>query len=132
MEDGWIQRLINPQALRGLYDEEPSLDGFVLHEMRLEQRGPSFFLRGDLRQFPDHPRPSWDGDADRLQIRFSLSAVDHFQAGGTATSGDVDMTIEKAPGGLGVVMSGRGDDLHFEVAGIGLQIIGMKPHQPQS
>ena len=128
MEDWWIQRLINPRAMAGLYDEEPSLVDFELHELRVEQRGPNCFIRGDLRDFPDHPHPSWDATAKRLQIRLSLSAIDHFEARGTAAGARVDLSIEPAPDGFGVAVGGRGEEFEFEVAGIGLQIIGMNTY----
>ena len=128
MDQLWTQRLINPQALAELYDEEPSLQGFFFREMRLERRGPTFFLCGDLPRFPDHPRTGWDAQSSSLEVRFSLSAVDHFSATGSAASGPIDLSIDRAEDGFGVTLSGTGDTITFEVAGIALQILGMKPY----
>lgn len=128
MEDWWIQRLINPHAMAGLYDEEPPLTDFELHELRLERRGPNCFIRGDLSRFPDHPHASWDTSARRLQVRLSLSAIDHFEASGQVAGTCVDLSIEPATDGFGVAITGRGDGFEFDVAGIGLQIIGMKSY----
>ena len=127
MSSSWTEHLINPHAIAGLYDEAPPLEKFELRELRLEQRGPSCFLRGDLATFPDEPRPSWDDDADRLEIRLSLSAIEDFSSRGEAAGDTVDLAIEAADDGFGVVITGRGDDFEFHVAGIALQVIGMKP-----
>ena len=132
MQNWWIQRLINPHALEGLFDEEPPLSDFRVRELRLERRGPSFFLCGELATFPDHPRPTWDQDARRLEIRFSLSPIDHFQARGQATGGVVDLQISPAEDGFGVAVSGEGDEVEFQVSGIGLQVIGMRPYPPEA
>ena len=129
MDHWWTRHLINRRTMAGLYDEEPSLDGFELRELRLEQRGPSCFIRGIIRDFPDSPRPSWDDGADRLQIRFNLSTVEDFRAEGKAQAHTIDLDIREADDGFGVVISGHHDCFDFEVAGIGLQIIGMKPYR---
>lgn len=125
MDDGWTDHLINPQAVAGLYDDAPPLEDFVLRELRLERRGPSCVVRGDLARFPDHPRERWETGADTLEIRFSLSAIEDFSAEGRRAAGTVDLDIDKAEAGLGVVVRGRGRDFEFQVEGVALQVIGL-------
>lgn len=128
MADSWIKRLINPHAMAGLFDEEPPLEDFEVCELRLERRGPSFFLHGELSTFPDHPRDGWESGADRLQVRFNLSSIDAFESRGSSEGGTVDLRIEDADDGFGVALIGDGDDLEFKASGIGLQVIGMKAY----
>lgn len=125
MDDGWTDHLINPQTVAGLYDGEPPTDDFALRELRLERRGPSCLFRGDLASFPDHPRDDWDDDTDRLEIRFSLSAIENFSAQGRKAGGRLDLEVQPAESGLGVVVRGRGEYFDFEVEGVALQVIGM-------
>ncbi len=125
MDHWWTSNLINPQALRGLYDEEPPLQGFHLLALSLEERGPNCLIRGQFSKFPDHPRPTWDVDADRLRVRFGLSAVEQFRASGRVVGGAIDLDIERAEDGFGIIVCGRGQDFEFQTRGIGLQIIGM-------
>ena len=123
----WTDRLINPRAITGLYDGPPPLEDFQLQELRLEERGPDCFIRGVLSCFPDHPRVNWPPEAQRLQIRLSLSAVEDINVSGRVGAGIVDLKIERAEDGFGVAIKAEGDDVEFEVFGIALQLIGMKP-----
>lgn len=124
----WTDHLINPRAVEALYEDVPPLGGFEVLELRLEQRGPSCFVRGLLSRFPDHPRPNWPSDATQLQIRLSLSAVDYARARGNSAGGRVELSITRADDGFGVEVAGKSADFEFEARGVGLQIIGLKPH----
>ncbi len=123
----WTRCLINGETLRKLYDGTPPLNDFELRELRVDQRGPSCFFSGLMARFPDRPQPNWPEEADRLQIRFNLTSVEEFQASGESAGGLVDLTIHRADDGFGVVIRAEGRDFHFEVQGIGLQILGIKP-----
>lgn len=125
--NSWTDCLINAETLSALYDGQPPLKDFELLDLRLDQRGPSCFVRGVMSRFPDHPRSGWPADADRLQIRLNLTSVEGFRASGEGTGGTVDLTIERADDGFGVAVRGEGDDFEFATHGIGLQLIGMKP-----
>lgn len=127
MDDWWTTRLLNPQVFSGLYETEPRLTDFELSALSLEDRGPTCFIRGFLADFPDNPRPTWDLEAHRLLLRFSLSAVERFRARGQSAGGAVDLVIERAGDGFGTVVRGSGSSFEFEVEGIGLQILGMTP-----
>lgn len=125
MDKWWTSNLINPQALTSLYDNEPRLDGFILLSLGLEERGPNCLIRGQMPTFPDRRRPTWKVDANRLRLRFSLGAVERFSARGDELGGPVDLRIERADDGFGIIVAGKGESFEFEAQGIGLQLIGM-------
>ena len=127
MADDWTQYLINPQTMAGLYDGPPPLEGFELRELQLERRGPSCLFAGHMPRFPDAPLPTWDDGATALEVRFSLSAVEDIEAHGKTVAATVDLSVRRADDDFGVVVCGRGEHFEFEVSGIALQIIGMKP-----
>jgi hypothetical protein len=128
MKTSWIENLVNTRAFEGLYEGEPPLQGFFLQELRLEERGPSIFIVGEMPRFPDFPRASWAQDASVLEVRLSMTLIENFWMKGGAFGVLVDLEVERAEDGFGVILRGEGDDLDFSVAGMSLQVIGMRAH----
>lgn len=128
MSESWIKNLVNPSALEGLYDGEPPLEGFLLREIRLEERGPSCFIIGEMPRFPEHPRGAWATDATILEVRLSLTLIDDFWMRGGAFGTLVDLEITRNDDGFGVTVRGDGDDMEFLVSGVSFQVIGMRAH----
>ncbi len=124
----WIEHLVNPRALDGLYDGDPPREGFLLKELRLEERGPSCFVVVEMPRFPDVPRDGWDPDATILEVRFSLTLIEDFWMKGGAFGVLVDLEVERADDGFGITLRGDGDDLDFSVSGVSFQVIGMRAH----
>ena len=56
----WISLLDDAQFLLSLYpDSVPSLEGAVLHEVKMLREGPVVSLRFDLPDFPANPPAKW-------------------------------------------------------------------------
>lgn len=127
MGQSWIETLVNPRSLEGLYSSPPPLEGFHLTDLRLDERGPSCFFAGEFCEFPDFPSPSWDPRAYRLRVEFTLSMLEEFEARGHSFGVDVDLSIARAPDGFGVIISGTGENLHFRITGMSFQLTGLEP-----
>lgn len=130
-KSSWTAFLVGPAAIGDLYDGEPPLEGFLLRELRVEDRGASCFLRGDLARYPDRPRAGWPAEADRLELRLCLSLVEHFFLRGDVGESGVDLEVRRGEDGMSVEVLGRSESVEFEVSGMSLQIIGMRAYSSQ-
>lgn len=124
----WTTFLVGQAGLGDLYEGEPPLKGFFLRELRVEDRGAACFLCGDMARFPDRPRAGWPAGADRLELRLCLSFVDHFFIRGDAGGEAIDIEVRRGDDGMSVLVLGRAEGVEFEVAGMSLQLIGMRAY----
>ena len=127
MEESWTDALVNPRSIEAFYGTPPKLEDFHLTELRLDERGPSFFFTGEFSQFPDFPSPAWDDDAYSVRVEFTLSMVEEFEAKGRCAGVNVALNIRRSDDGFGVEIRGVGESLEFFVKGMSLQLTGMEP-----
>lgn len=127
MDNNWIDTLVNPRSIESFYAAPPSLERFHLTDLRVDERGPSFFFSGELSAFPDFPSPDWDPDAYAVRVEFTLSMVEEFSASGRCTGVDVTLQIGRAEDGFGAEIIGSAEHLSFRVRGMSLQLTAIIP-----
>ncbi|MFF2391364.1 Imm50 family immunity protein [Nocardia sp. NPDC058114] len=72
----------------------PSLEGVVLHEVRLHRDGPSVYLRFDFREFPVDPPRKWRNIGyNTVQIELNLYGVDSVEISNLSTESVIDLNL---------------------------------------
>ncbi|MGW6621066.1 Imm50 family immunity protein [Nocardia sp. NPDC055002] len=72
----------------------PSLEGVVLHEVRLRRDGPSVYLRFDLREFPVDPPRKWANFGyNTVQIELNLYGVYSVEISNLGTESVIDLNL---------------------------------------
>lgn len=91
----WIDLLQDGRAVRAIFGEvTPSLSAVALHEMRLDRRGSSVYLRFDLDEFPEAPPKKWIVQgANTVQIELHLSGVRSLTLSGWSVERNVQLNI---------------------------------------
>ncbi|MFJ9173743.1 Imm50 family immunity protein [Streptomyces sp. NPDC102360] len=73
----------DPEPLRRLYGDFPSLGEFRIRSINLSWRGPSLALRVDLPDYPPHPPEEWTANVcDVVQCHIHFAAVEHLDLQG--------------------------------------------------
>ncbi|MFD4354299.1 Imm50 family immunity protein [Nocardia sp. NPDC058518] len=91
----WVDALHEPRSIRGVFGAfTPSLDGVVLHEIRLHRDGPSVYLRFDFREFPTDPPRKWGAVGyNTVQVELCLYAVESVEVSELSTVSVIDLNI---------------------------------------
>ncbi|MFE3322003.1 Imm50 family immunity protein [Nocardia sp. NPDC059195] len=91
----WVDALHEPRSIRGVFGAfTPSLDGVVLHEIRLHRDGPSVYLRFDFREFPTDPPRKWGVVGyNTVQVELCLYAVESVEISELSTVSVIDLNI---------------------------------------
>ncbi|TQC41911.1 hypothetical protein EEB14_51975 [Rhodococcus sp. WS4] len=95
----WVDFLHDSQAIRSIYGADlPSLSDIDLHEVRLERRGASVFLRFDLDEYPASPPKKWIAQrANTVQLELQFSDVGDLTLSGWGTDLPVTLEISATP-----------------------------------
>ncbi|WP_323187200.1 Imm50 family immunity protein [Streptomyces sp. NBC_00006] len=107
---------VNPEPLRRIYGEFPSMDEFRLRSINLDVRGPSLALRVDLPDFPAHPPEDWAAnECDVVQCQIHFAAVEplDLQAWSPPTMAQLTAVPTEQPRMLDVSVDGPGVSLRF-------------------
>lgn len=118
----WTRLLRSPEMVEDLYGDSPSLEGFLLSELRWSHQDKYFELRGTLAAFPPVRRPTWEGDANRLAIRLILEGVISHDIKGWGFDNTVTIEIEHDQEENTLYVRGHGEELTFEVICDGLDV----------
>lgn len=119
----WLSLLPNPTFMKMLFDEPPSLQGFNLLEVRLDRGGPTISLRGDIREFADHPPRKWNADANSVQVTLEVYGLQYVRVEGWKTQNFVDIEIEELSKNPPLVrLVAHNDEIHVEAKGLGLDV----------
>ncbi|MGP3775625.1 Imm50 family immunity protein [Streptomyces sp. SDT5-1] len=106
----------DPEPLRRLYGDFPSLGEFRLRSINLDWRGPSLALRVDLPDFPVHPPEEWvTQDCDVVQCHIHFAAVEDLdlQEWNPPTKAQLTAAPTEQPRMLDVSVHGPGVLLRF-------------------
>jgi hypothetical protein len=97
----WTNYLSNKRLIEFIYPKAPELSGVRIHEVRLNQDGPTMSVRFDLSELPDNPPPKWAAARfNRVQLTLSLVQIDRFLMSGWGLDNIGDVTIEQWDGGV--------------------------------
>lgn len=121
----WISLLDDAQFLLSLYpDSVPSLEGAVLHEVKMLREGPVVSLRFDLPDFPANPPSNWRTQHFNVaQVTMMGIGVRRLVQNGWSSDTSVSITFAAEAGGVTVRALGTGVELeaafdHVRVDGV--------------
>ena len=119
----WIDFLRHPRTIDALYDRPPSLDGFGLTEFSWETDTDRCVLRGSLAQFPDHPLPRWEDDANRAAIRLLLDKIEEFCLTGWSFDNIVDVIVVRRQSDSKLEVMATGDEVSFRAVCTAIDVL---------
>lgn len=95
----WVDFLQDSQAIRSIYCADlPSLSDIDLHEVRLDRRGTSVFLRFDLADYPAPAPKKWIArNANMVQLQLQFSDVGNLTLDGWGNYLPVALEISSIP-----------------------------------
>ena len=121
----WISLLDDAQFLLSLYpDSVPSLEGAVLHEVKMLREGPVVSLRFDLPDFPANPPSNWRTQHFNVaQVTVLGIGVRRLVANGWSSDTSVSITFAAEADGVRVRALGAGIEVeaafdHVRVDGV--------------
>lgn len=106
----------DPEPLRRLYGDFPSLGEFRLRSINVDAHGPALTLRVDLPGFPEHPPEEWvAGECDVVQCHIGFTAVEHLtlQEWNPAATVQLTALTTEDPRRVDVSVQGPGVTLGF-------------------
>lgn len=112
----WTGELMNPQAIRSLYDQAPFLGSVSLLAWSFDREGPCCTVRFAIDRFPERPPTRWRPDNGRAAIiELMFFPVESFQCSGGSTENRGSITIERdmESGARSFVF--RGDQCHLMI-----------------
>ena len=97
----WVNFLLDSQSIRSIYGEcLPPLSDLDLHEVRLDRRGTSVFLRFDLGEYPTSPPKKWIAQkANTVQLELQFSEVSNLTLNGWGNELPISLRISEIPDG---------------------------------
>ena len=124
----WSTLLENPEAIRSLFDNEPSLLGIRLTDIALSQDGPTVTLHLDLNDYPSRPPARWTRvDANAVTVSLQLLGVENFTFRGWSTENVVSWDITRQGVQLSIRLNGATVQAELQCIGIRVaQIQGYK------
>lgn len=124
----WISLLDNAQFLLSLYpDSVPSLEGAVLHEVKMHCEGPVVSLRFDVPDFPANPPAKWRTQRFNVaQVTVMGIGVRRLVQNGWSNDTSVSITFAAEDGGVRVRALGAG--VEFEATFDDVRVDGVSAY----
>ncbi|MFI9252825.1 Imm50 family immunity protein [Streptomyces sp. NPDC053069] len=103
----WTSLLRNPEGIASLYEGvPPNLVGVHLHEVALQEDGPTLRLRLDLPRYPDRPPRKWTAQGfNTVQLELSLSGLETVTLEGFGTHIAADVSLGGEGDGKGILVN---------------------------
>lgn len=105
----WITLLDDSRFLSNLFPNSvPSLDGLVLHEVRLLRDGPIALIRFDLGDFPTLVPRKWQGKGfNVVQVALMGVGMHSFSLSGWGTHNSVSLQFDSEDRRIGFLATGE-------------------------
>ncbi|MDN3265459.1 Imm50 family immunity protein [Streptomyces sp. CSDS2] len=96
----WTYALKNPHGIRTLYQgSPPPLNRVLVHEVALNQDGPTLRLRIDLSRYPAQPPQKWVAQGfNTVQVEITFGGVRTITLEGFGTNSVADISLDKNNG----------------------------------
>jgi hypothetical protein len=97
----WINLLESDKAIKAIFEEAPSLKSVFLHDIIINNYGPSIEIRLDLNEYPRKPPIKWKASKfNTVQIIIELWSLTNMKMDGLLSGNLVDITIDSNKNGI--------------------------------
>ncbi|HRW18043.1 MAG TPA: Imm50 family immunity protein [Dermatophilaceae bacterium] len=124
---GWTDLILNPEGIRALYPDPPSLDDVTIHEWRLDRDGPTVIARFDLTDLPARMPEKWARlGHNRVQLEMAFVSVSDLAVRGIASTMTGPLTVTRD--GARIVVGFRSPEASVDLVCEFVHVRGISAH----